>query len=356
MKYLTQQHSAVNTTQHSSWPIHESASIDHNQAPIAQAPAMITLQGPIDHTKLKNKSIIITGGASGLGEATTIIFANHGAYVTIADMAVSAGQALAQRLTDQGHHVNFIECDTTDWSSSVRAFKHAISFAPSKTLDVAVLFAGTDGARKGLVDEVLLGPEPNLDDDPVEPVHRAIDVNLLGEYMSTSLALHYFRLQGTGPSEAQAAAPKKSLVLISSMTGYIDLPYNTDYSVSKYAIRGLFRSIRSQAHRVNARVNNVLPGYILTPLTKKVHQIEDPGEPSKATGYVLPWAPIELVVDACARCAVDDGIDGRSLGVFPSGVVDIEEDVESGYGGKGILEVLERDGFMDIPSLFPKKK
>lgn len=312
--------------------------------------------GTIDYSKLKDKSVIITGGASGLGEATTLDFAKHGAYVTVADMAVESGQALAQRLMDQGQHVSFVECNTTDWSSSVEAFKHAVKFSPSKTLDVAILFAGTDGARKGLVDEVLEGPEPSLDDEPVAPVHRAIDVNLLGEYMSTSLALHYFRLQGAGSSDIQGACPKKSLILVSSMTGYIDLPYNTDYSVSKFAVRGLFRSIRSQAHRVNARVNNLLPGYILTPLTKKVHQIEDPSEPSKATGYKLPWAPIEYVVEACVTCAVDEAMDGRSLGIFPSGVADIGEDVETGYGGSKILEVLEQDGFMKIPSLFPAKK
>lgn len=310
----------------------------------------------VDYSKLKDKSVIITGGASGLGEATTIEFARHGAYVTIADMAVDAGQALAQRLTDMGQHVSFAECNTTNWSSSVQAFKHAIKFSPTKVLDVAILFAGTDGARKGLVDEVLQGPEPGLDDEPVAPVHGAIDVNLLGEYMSTSLALHYFRLLGTGSNNDQGARQKKSLILVSSMTGYIDLPYNTDYSVSKFAIRGLFRSIRYQAHRVNARVNNLLPGYILTPLTKKVHQIENPNEPSKATGYKLPWAPIDFVVEACAKCAVDDGVDGRSLGIFPSGVVDIEEDVETGYGGNKILEVMEQDGFTKIPSLFPGKK
>lgn len=317
--------------------------------------AMTTLKGEINYSKLKDKSVIITGGSSGLGEATTIKFASHGAYVTIADMAVDAGQALAKRLSDQGKHVSFVECNTTDWASSVNAFKHAINFAPTKTLDIAILFAGTDGARKGLVDEMLQQPEPTLDNEPTPPITKAIDVNLTGEYMSTALALQYFRLKGTGSSNIQGPQPKKCLILMSSMTGYIDLPYNTDYSVSKYGIRGLFRSIRSQAYRVNARVNCLLPGYILTPLTKKVHQIEDPNEPSKATGYKLPWAPIEYVVDACGRCAVDDQMDGRALGVFPSGVVDIEEDVETGYGGHQILKVMEQDGFFDIPSLFPKK-
>lgn len=185
---------------------------------------MSILSGHIDYSKLKDKSVIITGGSSGLGEATTIKFAEHGAYVTIADMATDAGQKLAQRLSDQGQHVSFVECNTTDWHSSVQAFKHAINFSPTKTLDIAILFAGTDGARKGLVDEVLQQSEPSLDDKPVAPVTKAIDVNLLGEYMSTTLALHYFRLKGEGSEAIKGPRPKKCLVLISSMTGYIDLP------------------------------------------------------------------------------------------------------------------------------------
>ena len=108
----------------------------------------------------------------------------------------------------------------------------------------------------------------SLDSDPTpaRPAHRALDINLIGVYISTYLALHYFRL----PSKAGSADFKKSLVLISSMTGYMDLPYNTGYATSKYAIRGMFRSIRSMTHKVGARVNNIAPGYVLTPLTKKV--------------------------------------------------------------------------------------
>jgi 5'-hydroxyaverantin dehydrogenase len=139
------------------------------------------------------------------------------------------------------------------------------------------------------------------------------------------------------------------------MMGYIDLPYNTGYAISKFGIRGMFRSIRSQTARFNVRVNNIAPAYILTPLTKKIHKIDDPSQPSKATGYVLPWADIKHVVDAAGRCAVDEEVHGRTWSVSRSGYVDMKEEVETGYGGTGYLEVLERDGLMDIPSLFPHK-
>lgn len=241
-----------------------------------------------------------------MGEATARKFYEHGAYVTLADLQDEQGQKIAKEL---GERATFVHCDTTDWTSSAAAFQHAVNFAPSKTIDIAILFAGVDGERRGLVDLVLDQPEPTLENStPAAPKYRALEVNLIGEYMSTYLALHYFRL----PSQSSNPAPKKSLVLISSMTGYMDLPYNTGYATSKYGIRGLFRSIRADGKKVNARINNIAPGYVLTPLTKKVHRIESIEEPSKATGYVLPWTPIETVIDAVGQCAVDEGTDGSS--------------------------------------------
>jgi 5'-hydroxyaverantin dehydrogenase len=223
----------------------------------------------IQWDNLKDRSVIITGGASGLGEATAKKFYENGAYITIADLQDDLGNKLVKELGDRA---TFVHCNTTDWDSLTAAFKHAANFAPSKTIDIAILYAGVDGERRGLVDLVMDQPEPSLDGDPTpaKPAHRALDINLDGVYISTYLALHYFRL----PAKNGAQNFKKSLILISSITGYMDLPYNTGYATSKYAVRGMFRSIRSATSKVNARVNNIAPGFVLTPLTKKVHQIE----------------------------------------------------------------------------------
>lgn len=176
----------------------------------------------IDWDVLKQRSVLITGGASGLGEATARKFHAHGAYITIADLQQDAGKKLVDEL---GERATFVRCDTTDWESSAAAFKHAANFAPSKTIDIVIPFAGLDGERRGLVDLVLDQPAPTLDGDPTpaRPAHRAIDVNLIGEYITTYLALHYFRLPAVGAEQTF----KKSLVLVSSMTAYMDLPYNS---------------------------------------------------------------------------------------------------------------------------------
>lgn len=265
-------------------------------------------QPEIDYSKLNGRNVIITGGASGLGEQTAIKFATNGAYVTIADLQDNLGKQLAQDLSDQGCRVQYIHCNTTDWSSSANAFRQATRFGPSKTLDVAVLFAGVDGDRTSLIDQVLAADEPSLDEDLPEPkLHRAVDINLIGVYLSTYLALQYFRLK---PTDGSTQEFTKSLVLISSMMGYIDGTYNTDYGVSKYGVRGLFRSVRSLAHKMHLRVNNIAPGYVLTPLVKRVHEIERPEQVSKKAGKVLPWTPIEYVVDAVGHCAVNEDTTG----------------------------------------------
>lgn len=267
-----------------------------------------TNQPAIDYSLLKNRTCIVTGGASGLGAAIAERFANNGAYVTIADVTEDNGKALASKLTSQGKHASFVKCDTTNWTSSVAAFKHAVNFGVSKTLDVAALFAGVGGEGAGLVDIVSKHPEPTLEGDPgPEPTHKAIDVNLHGVYLSTWLSLHYFRL----PSATAEGRLKKSLVMVSSLGAYIDFSYNSGYGTSKFGVRGLYRSIRGPAHELNVRVNCLAPGYILTPLTKEIHGIESPDQVSKKAGIVLPWAPLEWVVEAAARCAVDDGVDGE---------------------------------------------
>lgn len=91
----------------------------------------------------------------------------------------------------------------------------------------------------------------------------------------------------------------------------MDQAYTTAYPASKHGVRGMFRSIRSEVHKVNARVNNIAPGFILTPLTMGNHGITSPDQPSKLLGAVLPWAPVEYAVEAAARCAVDDSLDGK---------------------------------------------
>ena len=135
-----------------------------------------------DLTSLRNKSTIITGGASGLGKANTLAWAAAGAYVTIADVQDSLGEALAKEITSKGGKASYVHCDVTNYESSVKAFKHAVNFSESKTLDYAVLYAGVIGNAKNLVELVEVNEKVSLDEDPVKPTYTALEVNLTGTW------------------------------------------------------------------------------------------------------------------------------------------------------------------------------
>jgi len=294
------------------------------------------MPGLLDASALKDKSVIITGGASGLGLATATHFANAGAYVTIADVQDAAGQRVAADLTAKGAHVSYVHCDTTDWRSSVAAFKHAASFAPTKTLDVAALFAGIEGDKGSLTDQVLAAPEPTLDVDavPAEPPHLAIQVNLSGLYKNAWLALYYMRL----PSQGAGTAPtsSKSLILISSMAGYSDMPTNTDYNASKFGVRGIFRGLRHTTGPLNVRVNLMAPFWVNTPLVQP--KMKEMAAAGIAPGKGLTWCDIDDVVSVATKCATDPNTSGRAFVIAPEGYSDLNDDEAGGWAGDALRE------------------
>ena len=163
----------------------------------------------VDLSSIRGRSCLITGGASGLGLATTTRFAAHGAYVTIADVQDDLGNEVVAKLTAEGQHVSYVHCDITNWESSNAAFKHAIDFSPSRTLDVVALYAGVGGKGQNLVDHTKSGDPGG---EPVAPDQMAIDVNVIGSYYSTALALHYM--------QTKEKTMQKSLILVASLAGY----------------------------------------------------------------------------------------------------------------------------------------
>lgn len=302
---------------------------------------------PIRYEALKNRCAIVTGGASGLGLATATRWAEHGAYVTLVDQNEEEGKAAAADLTGKGYKVSFVACDTRDWNSSVAAFKHAVTFSPRKTLDYAALYAGIGGDADNLFNEVAkASPQPSIDEDPVELPTRIVDVNLLGVIKSTKLALHYFRLPAAADAPAVSSG-SKSLFLCASLAGYVDyIP--TNYCVSKYGVRGLFRSLRraSQKPENNFSVNLVAPGYTLTPLVTKFN----PGDGARQQAIERAiannlTASIESVVDCATLSVTNEDVNGRSFATVPRGYFDMQEELAAGYGGEKLREEMEISGY-----------
>ncbi|KAJ9660481.1 hypothetical protein H2201_006903 [Coniosporium apollinis] len=303
-----------------------------------------------DLSALKGKSILITGGASGIGLATARAWAAAGAYVTIADIqAIENGEKIAQELNDQGGHVKYVYCDVTSWESQIQAFKTAIMFAPYHTLDIVATFAGTAFMPGNQVDHVLAAGEPTLEKDPNPPNIKNFEVNLIGLYYSSWLALYYFRLKPSGAAlngsangTANGAGSRvtKSLILVSSIGGYMDSPKASTYPASKFGVRGLFRSTRARTMDLGVRCNLIAPWFMDTPLIGgiKAAMASRGIDMAKA----LSFARIELAVEAANECAVNGSLHGRALAVMPEGIFDLKEDLEDGWAGDQLKPIMKR--------------
>ena len=256
------------------------------------------LTRPVETGVLSDKSVLITGGASGLGALIATSFANHGARVTIADLNEELGMVLAQRLTALNGQINFVRTDVTDWNSRVQAFKSAIAFAGSNSIDIVVASAGLPGQRFISDQEEM----PSLNRDPPAPqaAGPTFAVNAEGVYYTSKLAQHYFALPSTSKNIARY---KKCLILISSIAGYLEI-VASDYTASKWAVRGLFRSIRSKMEDLGHRVNLIAPWVMDTPMSKGFAEV------CRTNG--IPVGDANDVADAVVRCATDETICGRN--------------------------------------------
>ncbi|KAK4175378.1 hypothetical protein QBC36DRAFT_347158 [Triangularia setosa] len=287
---------------------------------------------------LRGKSVLITGGASGIGLATARAWAAAGAHVTIADIQpLGTGQKLADSL-----NARYVWCDVTDWDSQVTAFKTAISSSPTQNLDIVATFAGTAAMPGNQVDHVLAAGQPSLDVDPLQPNIRNIEVNLIGVYYSSWLALYYFRLP---PSVEEisglegATKPDKSLILVASIGAYMDSPKASTYPASKFGVRGLFRSTRARTLDIGVRCNLLAPWFVDTPLIAPIKNAMAAKGVDMAK--VLDFASVEACVDAASYCAVDAGVHGRALAIQPEGTFDLKDDFEHGWAGDQLRPIMK---------------
>jgi 5'-hydroxyaverantin dehydrogenase len=152
------------------------------------------------------------------------------------------------------NRTNFVSLDVTSWPSQVQAFKAAVSFPPTKTLDIVFLNAGIavpttiDGAAN----------DPSV--EPADPALKVYDVNLV---RGVALALHYFALPSSpAPSSSPtnvASKSKKAIILTGSLASYLASPTSETYGSSKFGVRGLFKGLRNSLSSRGVRINMVAP-------------------------------------------------------------------------------------------------
>ena len=164
-----------------------------------QSPALV-FPAVYDESRLQGKTILITGGASGFGEAFVRRWAAAGACVVFGDVDNAKAEALVGELRKKaGCNVHFVHCDVTSWTAQVSLFKEAIKLSPHGGIDSVVVNAG-------IADSKIQFENPDLDpDDPLPPKMDVINVTLIGAMYTTHLALFYLsRNPGSSPANAKS--------------------------------------------------------------------------------------------------------------------------------------------------------
>ncbi|KAK4554456.1 hypothetical protein LTR86_008310 [Recurvomyces mirabilis] len=271
-----------------------------------------------DPSNLAGKSVIITGGASGLGEQFAHDFVRHGAFVTIGDVNEANGRKVVEALGGETKAA-FVKCDVMSWSDQLKLFKTALSSSPSKSIDVVCANAGISGQ-----DDVFLD-KTDGDGEPLEPDLSILNINTIGVMLTTKLAMHYLARKSEG-SEGGG----KCFILTASLAGYLELPGSPQYTASKFAVRGIMRSLRLTAPMKGVRVNLIAPWYINTAIMSQavVDKIQSKG---------IELAAKEDAGAAVLHLASDQSLSGRAVAI-------VTHDIDSrGYTDLGSLHVDDYD-------------
>jgi NAD(P)-dependent dehydrogenase (short-subunit alcohol dehydrogenase family) len=222
---------------------------------------------------LHDKVVVITGGSSGIGRATAIRCAGHGARVVV---AARSAEALAATVAQAGASAIAVPTDVTSAEQCHRLIDTAID--RFGRLDILLCSAG-------------LSMRAYLAGSRLDALERVMRVNFFGTLYATYYAIpHLKRTRG-------------SLVAISSLTGKRGVPSYAIYGASKFAIQGLYESLRLELSHDGVHVGLVSPGFVDTPLRENVLGADGQPWPVPPPPPFRIW-PVEKCVDKIIQLIV----------------------------------------------------
>ena len=190
-------------------------------------------------SEIEGKVVVITGASSGIGEATALLLAAHGAKLVLGARGLERVQALSTRITAAGGEATCVQADVRrrdDLSNLVK-----LACDRHGKLDVLVNNAG-------------IGPISPLDDLRVEEWEAMIDTNVKGVLYGIAAALPVFRRQGSG-----------HFVNIASTAAHRIVPNMAVYCGTKFAVHAISEGLRQEAGD-RLRVTVISPGFTRTNL------------------------------------------------------------------------------------------
>lgn len=204
--------------------------------------------------RFEGKTVLISGGARGIGAETARLMCAEGASVVIGDILEDVGGDLAATLASDGHAAQFIRLDVTqpgDWDAAV-----SLATAEFGSLDVLVNNAG-----------IFLGVD--FEDATMEDWSRISAINMGGVFLGAKHCAPALKTAG------EVSAHGSAIVNLSSIAGLVGAPLDPLYSMTKGGVSIFTKSLALDFARKNARirVNSVHPGVIDTDMGQQTIDI-----------------------------------------------------------------------------------
>jgi NAD(P)-dependent dehydrogenase (short-subunit alcohol dehydrogenase family) len=215
--------------------------------------------------KLSNRTFIVTGAASGLGEAVTRRFHAQGAQVVIADLNETTGQALAKELGDRAL---FVKTDVADEASAQHCINAAVK--AYQQINGLVNCAGIPGAER------ILGRDGI---HRLETFSRAINVNLIGTFNMLRFAAE--QMQHNAPGDSNERGVIINTASVAAFDGQVG---QAGYSASKGGVCAMTLPIARELANFGIRVVTIAPGLFKTPMMAAL-----PEEVQDSLGQSVPF-------------------------------------------------------------------
>lgn len=225
---------------------------------------------------LKDKVVIVTGAAMGMGKSSAELFAENGAKVIIADFNKEEGQKVADAIKTDGGEATFIEVDVSN--------EEQVKNLVEKTVE-------TYGRLDGALNNAALTPDDKqIAEMDMDYYDRLMSVDLKGVFLCMKYQLKQMVEQGEGGS----------IVNTSSVSGIRPQPATPAYVAAKHGVIGATKQAAMDYGDHNIRINSVAPGAIDTPMLRgALEQFGlDPDEYAKQLSMINRFAQPEEVGEA----------------------------------------------------------
>jgi NAD(P)-dependent dehydrogenase (short-subunit alcohol dehydrogenase family) len=221
--------------------------------------------GSLSGFNLGGKAAVVTGAASGIGQAIARSLAANGARVWVLDIDVAAGRSTAEEITEAGGRADALPCDVADPESVHRAFAAIASQSP---IDVLINSAGI--AHIGTIATTT-----------IQDFEHIFRVNVQGTYLCMQAAIATMIGQSGGV-----------ILNLASVAAVAGIPDRFAYSMSKGAVRAMTFSVAKDFLDKNIRCNCITPARVHTPFVDGYLKRNYPGKESEMLAVLAQTQPV----------------------------------------------------------------